>query len=63
MARKPTVLAVAPQLPAGCVDFNAFHDAISNGAGAEQAQAAAKIPSNPVPAPTDGDEPLDKETE
>lgn len=41
MARKPEVLAVAPALPTGSVDFNAFHDAIANGASAEQAVSAA----------------------
>ena len=41
MARKPEVLAVAPLLPATSVDFNAMHDAISAGATAEEAVAAA----------------------
>lgn len=40
MARKPEVLAVAPALPSGSVDFNAYHDAIASGATAEQAAAA-----------------------
>ena len=38
MARKPDVLAVAPALPSGSVDFNAFHDAIAKGATAEEAE-------------------------
>lgn len=48
MARKPEVLAVAPALPSGSVDFNAFHDAIAKGATAEEAAAAGA--GKPVPA-------------
>lgn len=52
MARKPEVLAVAPALPSGSVDFNAFHDAIAAGATAEEAAAAGagKQPEPETPA-------------
>lgn len=58
MARKPDVLAVAPALPSGSVDFNAFHDAIARGATAEQAIAAgAGNKPEPKPAPEPDPEP------
>lgn len=61
MARKAAVLGVAPQLPSGSVDFNAFHNAIAAGASEAKAQAVAIIATSPVFTPTNGKELLDKE--
>lgn len=56
MARKPDVLAVAPALPSGSVDFNAFHDAIAKGASAEEAAAAGA--GKPAVAPAEETPPV-----
>jgi hypothetical protein len=52
MARKPTVLAAAPTLPAATVNFNAMHAAIARGASADDAvKAGVEATGAPKPEP------------
>lgn len=57
MAKQPEPLAVAPNMPATSIDFNALHDAVSKGKTAEEAVAAADLTPPVVAAPEPAPEP------
>lgn len=52
MAKQPEPLAVAPNMPATSIDFNAFHAAVTAGKSAEEVIAASTLaPVADAPAP------------